>query len=89
MLDLGVIAHVRRPIEGRVEFDWWPEFDPTDAGWEVLALSPDNLKGWVLTVLYFGLGAHLSQAAVTAPDLQKYLPPLRSWPMWREGTPES
>jgi Domain of unknown function (DUF6602) len=84
LLDRGAITHVRRPEEGRLETDWWPEFAP-GSPWEVLQFRPEDLHGSVLALLFFGLGEHLSQAAVAAPDPRAYLPELRSWPLWREG----
>lgn len=84
-LDRGVVAGVRRPELGKVEMDWWPEFEAGHAPWEFLEFRGGSIGGLALATLYDGLGEHLSWAAVKAPDPHDYVPELRTHPVWREG----
>lgn len=92
LLDRGIVAFVTRPEPGTVLFDWWPEF-PVDPDvsevptWEGLKVAPDTSHASALAMLYHGMGAHLAWAAVKSPEMERYLPAVRSWPMWRETSP--
>jgi hypothetical protein len=88
LLDRGIVAHVTRPAPGTIDFDWWPEF-PADTPaanppvWEAVGFPPDRSHASALGTLYLGLITHLTWAAVRSPDMTRYLPPIRSWPLWR------